>query len=206
VHRENIARGQKKIHHTKDRLFHLAGILGASDENDAAGEIRNNEGTRMGAVTLRHPLELGSGNHREFRLMASQFLGRHAHEQLLHEQGMPGVFSNNLHGKPVVVVSPGMQIENVKVALPHVSCDSRQQRFESCRIEGLVHFAPIHRVAGDGISYDELVSRGTPCARAGQRHQRAIIGQAGLTPGNRRLYQLWGRQVPVDVGAFHQLC
>ena len=150
-------------------------------------------------------LELGRGNHREFRLVAGQFVCRHAHEQLLYEQGMPGILGDNLHRKPVVLVSAGIQIENIQIALPHVRHNPRQQSFEFRRIEGLVHLAPIHRVAGDGIPHDELVARGTPGSRAGERHQGAIVSQAGLTPGNRRFYQLRGRQVPVDVGAFDQL-
>ena len=132
-----------------------------------AGKIRNDECARMGTVTLRYGLELGSGDHGKFRLMTGQFLTRHAHEQLLHEQGVPGVLSNDLHRKAVLFVSTGIQIVNVKVAFPHVSCDTRQQSFKSCRIEGLVHFAPIHRAGGDGIPHYEFISRRTSRSRAG---------------------------------------
>ena len=77
VHGEDIAGGQEKVHHAEDRLFHLPGIFCAPDQDDAAGEVRDDESARVGAIALRHSLEFGSGNHGKFRLMPGQFLRGH---------------------------------------------------------------------------------------------------------------------------------
>jgi hypothetical protein len=80
VHGEDIAGGEEKVHHSENRLLHLAGILRAPDKNDATGEIGNDEGAGMGAVTLRHSLELRCGNHGKFSFVACQLIERHANE------------------------------------------------------------------------------------------------------------------------------
>jgi hypothetical protein len=129
----------------------------------------------------------------------------YADEQLLHEQGMPGILGNDLNRQPVMRVRPGIQIQDIQVALPHVGHHPGQQGFKPCRIEGLVDLAPIHAVTGDRIANDKFVPRGTSGSCAGQGYQRAIVSQTGFAPGNGRLYQLGGRQVAVDVGPFHQL-
>jgi len=61
----------------------------------------------MRAIAFRHSLELGRGDHGKFSLMIGQFLCRHANEQLLHKQGVPGILGDDLDRQPVVLVGPG---------------------------------------------------------------------------------------------------
>src|SRR5947199_6087304 len=66
VHRENIALRQEEIHDAEDGFLHLAGILGAANQDKLAGKVHNDESVGAGAVTLRVSLEFRSGNNGEF--------------------------------------------------------------------------------------------------------------------------------------------
>ncbi len=159
----------------------------------------------MGAVAFRDRFELGRSNHREFRLMGRQFLRRHADKQLLHEKSVPGILSDDLNRKLILLVRTGIQVQNIQVALPHMRDHPREKSLELHWVEGLVHLAPVDTVSGHCVLHREFVAWGTSRARAGQRHQGAIVCQARFTPGNGRFHQLGSGEVPVDVGPFHQL-
>ena len=87
-----------------------------------------------------------------------------------------------------MLVRAGIEIQDVKVALPHMRDHPRQKGFKPGRVKGLVHLAPVHAVAGNRIPHREFISWGTPCSRAGESHQGAVVRQAGFAPGNRRFH------------------
>ena len=73
VHREDIARRKKIIHHAEDAFLHLARVRGSADEHRAPHEVQENENFRVDSVALGIGFELGGGNDGEFRVVIAQF-------------------------------------------------------------------------------------------------------------------------------------
>ncbi len=187
MHGEDVARGQEKIHDAEDGFFHLAGVLGSTNEDDFAGEVAEDEGSGASAVALGDGFEFRSGDYGEFGYVGGELAEFGADEELFDEERMPGVFADDGDRELVGGVGSGGEVHHVEVALVHVAHDAIEERLEFLGREGLVDLAPVDGSFGEIIFDDEFVAGRAAGACSGKRDESAVGGETGLTARNCRL-------------------
>ncbi len=72
VHRHHAVGRQVIVQHGEHRLLHLAGVVGAADQNDAPGEIERDDGLAANAMAFRIGLERRQAEDGEIRYVMGE--------------------------------------------------------------------------------------------------------------------------------------
>ena len=110
VHGEHVALGQQKIQDAEDAFFHFAGIFGAADEDDFAGEVDQDEGGGAGAVAFGDGFEFRRGDDGELGHVLREFLLGRPQKELVNEESVPGVFGDDFDRQAVASVGAGEEV------------------------------------------------------------------------------------------------
>src|SRR6185437_13085586 len=199
MHRKNVAVWQQEVQNAEDRFFHLAGILCAADQNNAASKVHKDKCGGAGAIAFWNSLKLRRGDDGEFRYMSSEFLRGGTQEKLADEERMPCVFRNHLNRHAIAWVGPREEILYINVMASKMNKHALQQCIEPCRIEGMIHAAPIDAGLRAFILNDEFVFRGAASARAGIGDQRSVGGQLRFSACQRDGNQLRYRKIAMGL-------
>ena len=109
---------------------------------------------------------------------------------------MPRAFGNHTHAQAIVRIGAGKAILHEQVAARQVIGDPVAQPVEGRPVDRLVDRAPIDGVFGFGIADDEFIVGRPAGMLAGDRYQRAAMGQPRLVALQRLLVQFRDAEVP----------
>src|SRR5579871_1924 len=198
MHGKDALLRQHVIHHAEDRLFDLARVLCAGDDNHALLKIDQDSRLRAQAIDLWNRQKFRRGDHRKGWLVCPLLFRRHANEQLAGEEFMPGIFSHDTNRQAMgwVCAHPGIQHKDL--APLEIGADPRQKAIKDGRLDGLVDLAPGDAVSVFGGADNELIFGRASGARACGGDQRAVGGQNGFVSGDGLLHQLGNGEIPVD--------
>ena len=110
VHRHHALFGQVIIQRGENRLFHLAGILGAADQDDLAGEVDRDHVLRTHAVAFGIGLEARQIDDRQFRHEVLKLRRLGADQERADEQRMPGELGIDAGRDPKTWIGAAMEI------------------------------------------------------------------------------------------------
>ena len=196
-----FSRRQIEIERGEHRLLHFAGIRGAADQHDLAGEIDRHHG--VGAFAPAVPLGVGPERRQvddgEFGDEFGELVALGADQQLPDEQRVPGVFGEHAGLDPVFRIGAAVEILREQFLAFGVRLEIGEQIVEIL----LRHFAvavPPHRILGERIDDGVLVLRRAAGVVAGLGAERAAFDQRGFAGRDRMLVERRFGQIPVDRG------
>jgi hypothetical protein len=195
VHRHDALLGKHIIEHGEHRFLHLAGVLSAADEHEAVGQVERNHGLAAGAMACRVGLEARKVDDGELRREAVKGLGHD--QQVLNEQGMPGMFCDHPGRKLEGGISASHQVLDINALEAGVSEKVPPQGFEGLAAHGLV-VVPPDGVFRGLIADHELVIGAAARVVAGRNHEPAALGHDAFTAGHRILIEHRSRRIPRD--------
>ncbi len=205
MHRHHIPLRQQEVQHGEDRLLHFAGVGGAADQHDLAGEVAGDHRLGAAAVADRVALEArqvddGHCRHEGFKLAAVW-----ANQQVSDEQRMPGEFGIDAHVDPLVVVRAAAKILGEKLHSPGVFNHVGVERLESV----LAHFAvivPPDRMVGGRVAHDEFVLGRASRVGAGVDRKRAAGGDSAFAASDCIFVKFGLAGVEMNAGQFLEAC
>src|SRR5450830_920011 len=206
VHRQYVDGRQQEVLHREHGFLHFTGVKHAGDQHFFLGEVEDHATVGVGAVTLRHALEVGHVEHLPLVTAGRVVLGR-VDEQAKTEQVMPGSLGGHLHSQVVVFGSPYMDVRN-KMLLRVVEClDASPQGIELVGRELAVDRAPGNGVLGRRLFNDETVNWRTAGTVTGFYDQRASIGKHAFTALQGFFDQIVNTQIGVYgvIGLRHEV-
>ena len=167
--------GQQVIHDAKDRLFNLAGVAGAGDQNHAFLEVDDHGGAGVEALDGRVALVTGRCEYAEVGLAgARDFAGKRAGEHLFNEECLAGALAGDEQSARVVAVGAGHAAGDEHVALVEVVDDAGLDGLVALDRKRSVDGAPGDLVVHVGRVNDKAVIGGTASALPRLDHQRAV--------------------------------
>ena len=162
----------------------------AADEDDAAGEVGQDKGAGAGAVQLGNGLEGGRGDDGELGRVGVELIGRGADEELVDEQGVPGVLGDDADGQTVGRIGAAEEILHEEFAGAQIREDALEERVEFLSGDGLVDAAPVDLGVGEFVVHNELVFGAAAGARSGGGDKCAVRGELGLAAAQRGFHEL----------------
>ncbi len=201
MHRHHALGRQQVVENAEHRFLHLAGIGGATNQDQLLAEIDRDHGLAAATVPLRIGAERRQVDNRVFRLKAFQLRSGRTDKQGSDEQVVPRIFVDDPHVDPVFRLRTTKQVGDVELVLRRDFLEEiRFQRGEVFRRHALVDVTPPHGIFGFGIADDKLVFRGTPGVLAGFDHQRAVLCKASFAVTDCVLDQRRCPEIRVDRG------
>ena len=196
VHGHDVLARQDVVEDREHRLLHLAGVGGAADQNDAAGEVEGDHGLAAGAVTGRIGLEVRGMQDGELRHEILQVSGQGLDQQMAQEQVVPGMLVHHAHVQPVLGIGARIQVSHEQFLAAQIFGDFFLEPGESVlRHLGVV--GPPDIGFRTGLADDVLVLGGTAGVLPGLDDERAADGHHAFAAAHRFLEQDGGVQVPV---------
>ncbi|MHC2191464.1 hypothetical protein ACVJF1_004097 [Bradyrhizobium diazoefficiens] len=198
VHRHHAALGQIVVQRGEDRLLHLAGIVGAADQHDLAGEVDRDDVLRLAAMALRIGAEARHVDDGELGREGRQLDRLGADQQRADEQRMPGELSEHAGLDPVGRIGAAVEVLREQALAFGVLEEVLIERLELLRGDRLVA-GPPHLLVGGGVAHRELVLGAAARELAGVGAQRTVGRQHRLARGERVLIELRRAEVPVNL-------
>ena len=126
VHGQHVVLdGQQIVHDAKDRLFNLAGVAGAGDQNHAFLEVDDHRSAGVEALDGGVALVTGRCEHAEVGLAgARDFAGKRSGEHLLDKECLAGTLAGNGQSTCVVAVGACHAAGDEHVALVEIVDDA----------------------------------------------------------------------------------
>ncbi len=156
VHGQDALRRQCPVQPGEDRLLHFAGIVGAADKNDLAGEVERNNGLGLAAVASRISLEGRQVDDGQVRNEAGQFRSIGANQQVADKQRVPCKFGDDPCLYPEGRIGAPIQVLHEQVHAFHVLVKIAKQSLELVRRDRII-VAPPDLVFGGGITDGMLI-------------------------------------------------
>ena len=202
VHGQHVVLdGQQIVHNAKDRLFNLAGVAGAGDQNHAFLEVDDHGGTGVEALDGRIALVTGRCEHAEIRLAgARDFAGERAGEHLLNEERLAGTLAGDEQAARVVAVGAGHAAGDEHIALVEIVDDAGFDDLVAFDGQRAVDGAPGNLVVDIGGVNDKAVVGRTSGTLPRLDHQRAVGCHAAFVAADGMLDELGCRQVNQQAG------
>src|SRR5690606_8097112 len=98
VHGQNPFFRQQIVHHTEYGLFHFAGVIGASDQDQPPFQADGDKGLGTGSIPLGIRLKAGGDDQRQLRLVFGQLLFGGADQQLPDKEVVPSQLIDHADG------------------------------------------------------------------------------------------------------------
>ncbi|CAI8841267.1 NAD-specific glutamate dehydrogenase [Pseudomonas sp. IT-P260] len=206
VHWQHVSGRQQEVLHGEHGFLHLTGVTHAGNQHFLLREVDDHATVGVGAVTLRHALEVGHVEHLPLFTTGRVVLGR-VDEQATTEQVLPGSLGGHFHGQVVIFSRAYMHVGN-KVLLRVVErLDTSPQRVELVGRELAVDRAPGDSGLGGRLFNDETIDWRTAGAVTGANNQSAGIGKLALTALQGFFYQIINTQIGVHgvIGLRHEV-
>ena len=185
VHRQDVPRRHQRVHHRKDALLDLSGVLRSADQDDAEFEIDGYERARPEAQAfVAGSRELRHGHDREIGVRSGVIPGIPRDEKRPGEQRDPREVAEHLDPQAVFRVRACVSVEHEEIPPLKIRAGEVQQRIEHPGIHRRVHVAPEHAGARR-VAHDEFVLRRTPRPLA-EQGERAV-GREGRFAASQRL-------------------
>ncbi len=195
------SRRKQEVEKPKHRLFHLAGISGAADQDQLLGEIDGDDRLAPAAMPLGVGAEAGQVDDRIFRTEVGKLVGFGANKQGANEQIVPGEFVYDAHADPVLGLRAAVEIlDEQGVLLAKRNQEILVQPVERFRVHRLVHRSPPDCVVGEFVADNELVLGTSAGVVAGLDDERPVFGEKPFLALDGKLYERCRRQVPVKLG------
>ena len=116
VHRHHALLRQQVVERGEHRLLHLAGIGGAADQHDHAGEVDGDHRLAQRAVAGRIGPKRRQVDDRHLGHEALELVRLRPDQQVADEQRMPGIFGDDARAQAVIAVGAADQILDEQVA------------------------------------------------------------------------------------------
>mgnify|MGYP003210915624 CR=1 FL=1 len=194
VHGQHVVLdGQQIVHDAKDRLFDLAGVAGASDQNHALLEIDDHRGAGVEALDGRVALIAGCGKDAEVRLAgACDFAGKRAGEHLLNKERLAGTLAGDEQATRMVAVGACHAAGDEHIALVEIVDDAGLDGLIALDGQRAINDAPGNLVVNIwGVNDKAIVGR-TAGALPRLNHQRAVGCHAAFFAADGVLDELRG--------------
>ena len=196
-----ILDGQQIVHDAKDRLFNLAGVAGAGDQNHALLEVDDHGGAGVEALDGRIALVTGRCEHAEVGLAgARDFAGERTGEHLLNEECLAGTLAGNKQATRVVAVSARHAARDEHVALVEIVDDAGLDGLIALDGQWAVDRTPGDLVVNIGGVNDKTIVGRTTSALPRLDHERAIRSHTAFFAADSVLDELRGGQIDQQTG------
>ena len=194
VHGQHVVLdGQQIVHDAKDRLFNLAGVAGAGDQNHAFLEVNDHGGAGVEALDSRIALVTGGSEHAKVRLAgACDFAGKRAGEHLLNKECLAGTLAGNEQSTRMVAVGTCHAAGDEHVALVEIVDDAGLDGLIALDGQRAVDGAPGNLVVNIGGVNDKAIVGRTASALPRLDHQRAVGCHAAFFAADGVLDELRG--------------
>ncbi len=116
-------------------------------------------------------------------------------QEMLDEQGMPGIFADDAGLQFMAGISTGNQILDEEVAVSGVDEEILLEGLEMGPGHGAV-VVPPDGVFGGGVAHDEFVLGAAAGVAAGGDYQAAAFGHLGFAPHDGEFVKLGGAGIP----------
>ena len=202
VHGQHVVLdGQQIVHDAKDRLFNLAGVAGAGDQNHAFLEVDDHRGAGVEALDGGVTLVTWRGKDAEVRLAgARDFASERAGEHLLNKKCLAGTLAGNEQSTRVVAVGTCHAAGDEHVALVEIVDDAGLDGLIALDGQRAVDRAPGNLVVNIGGVNDKAVIGGTAGTLPRLDHQRAVGCHAAFFAADSVLDELRGGQIDQQTG------
>ena len=206
VHWQHVSGRQQEVLHGEHGFLHLAGVTHASDQHFFLCEVDDHATVGVGAVTLRHALEIGDVEHLPLITASRIVLGR-VDEQATTEQILPGSLGSHFHGQVVIFSRAYMHVGNEVLLRVVEGFYASPQGIELVGRELAVDRAPGDSGLSGRLFNDETVDWRTAGAMTGANNQSAGIGKLAFTAVQGFFYQIINTQIGVHgvIGLRHEV-
>ncbi len=197
MHRQDTLTGQQIVHDAKNRLFGLACVTGAANNDQLTREVNDNERRRICAIDCRIRSESRRVNDREAGFMSCLFLIGTCNKHVASESTMPGELVNNSHRQTTVGIRACKTILHKQLLAFEVIDHTREQGVKLFRLVWDVNLAPPNFVLSVRVTNHKLVVGRASCMRSCLNNERACDADQSLTFSNSVLCQLSLIEVPM---------
>src|SRR5262249_44672054 len=181
----------------EDRLLHLAGVVGAADQDNALGKVDRDDGLGAHAVALGISLERRQAQNGEIGDVVGELGALGTDQQRADEQRVPGELGIDPRLDAVFGVGAAVEVLGVELLASGVLEEVAEQQVELGGRQ-LAVLLPPDRLLGGFVADDELVLGAAAGVDAGFGAERAALDDRALAVRNRVLVKRSLQQIPMD--------